>query len=86
MHDPHLMKSRKPLSINKIYLEIILLLIPFFRPDFISALYGDTILDYIFIFGRICAFVVVCAKYFGQRKKPFEFGFILIAVYEVFML
>ena len=80
------MLPRKRLSINLIYLEIIILLIPFFRPDFISVLYSDTILDYIFIVGRVCAFIVVCAKYFGQRKKPFEFGFIMIYAYEVFML
>ena len=77
---------RKCLSINSTYLEIILLLIPFFRPDFISALYGDTILDYIFIFGRVCAFIVVCTKYFGQRKNPLKFGFVLISVYEILML
>ena len=80
------MSSQKHLSINKVYLEIILLLIPFFRPDFIPALYGNTILDYIFIFGRICAFIAVFTKYFCQRKNPMESGFVLIFVYEIFML
>lgn len=80
------MLSQKHLSVNKVYLEIIIMLIPFFRPDFISTLYSNTILDYMFIFGRVCAFVAICIKYFGQRKKPLESGFLLIFVYETFML
>lgn len=80
------MIAHKYFSINKIYLEIILLLIPFFRPDFISALYGETILDYIFICGRVCAFIVLCVKYISERKNPLKIGFILISVYEVIMM
>lgn len=80
------MRNYKKLSLNKVYLEIILLLVPFFRPDFITSFYADTIIDYLFILYRVFAFFIICFKYFVNIKRQIQGGFILISLYEAEIL
>lgn len=43
---------------------ILFLLVPFFRPDFISEMYGSSLINKIFTAWRIIAFIYILIQYF----------------------
>ena len=63
---------------------ILLLIIPFFRPDFIAEMYSDTILNTLFTAWRIISFLYISIK--SLRQVKFDVNFIIIAMYELVML
>lgn len=67
---------------------MILLIIPFFRPDFISEMLSDSWVNTIFTIWRIAAFLFVFGKYVKDflKKPTIDFGLIIICIYEALLL
>lgn len=66
-------------------LKILLLIVPFFRPDFISSLYQGTYIDQFFILWRIGAFLTIVLLY-CLRKIKIESDIILIVIFEAVLI
>lgn len=65
---------------------ILLLLIPFFRPDFVSSMYEGSIIDLFFIVWRLGAFTIIMSKFFSSKAKTYNITLILALLYEIFLL
>ena len=74
----------------RIYLTIIFLLIPYFRPDFIPEMMGESWINSIFTFWRILSFLIVLMNYLHTLKfkkgiLP-EISLLFIALYQGILL
>ena len=65
--------------------ELLFLIIPFFRPDFVTEMYGDSLLNTIFAIWRILSFVYIFVKTIKYEQIKFDIIFGVILLYELFM-
>lgn len=63
---------------------IFFLLVPFFRPDFISEMYGNSLINKVFTAWRVIAFIYILIQYYCSHKWDNKI-FIVIA-YEAVMM
>lgn len=79
-------KSEKKHFCSKVIL--LLLIIPFFRPDFISEMSDSSWINIIFVIWRMTAFFFILGKYgIDFLKNPkLDRNFIVIVIYEIILL
>lgn len=74
------------IQIKKCSILLIFLIIPFFRPDFISAMYGGSFLEKAFQLWRILAFVIIFGLYVVREPKRADIDLILLLLYQMILL
>lgn len=74
----------------KMYMTIIFLLIPYFRPDVISEMLGESWINNLFTVWRILSFIYIALNYIfviKHKKKIFSEGsLVIIILYEIVLL